>query len=140
MFTLTLVTPEKKLITGQEIEEVFVPAHRGELNILPGHAPLMTTLSTGILRFRLRGESALQPIAISWGYCQVSPEGVNILAETAERPEEIDLTRVQQALSKAGEKLSSADLTETDLEKYQNKMSRALVREMVAKLKSGQDH
>ena len=50
MFSLTLVTPEKKLLTDVEIEEIIVPAFRGELNILPGHAPLMSTLGIGLLR------------------------------------------------------------------------------------------
>lgn len=134
MFTLNLVTPEKKLVAGAEIEEVFVPAYRGELNILPGHAPLMTTLSTGILRYRFKGESELHPVAISWGYCQVSPVGVNILAETAERPEEIDLARVNAARAKAAEKLALSDLNEEDLAKYQGKVERARIREEVASI------
>ncbi|MCM2281154.1 MAG: ATP synthase F1 subunit epsilon [Bdellovibrionaceae bacterium] len=132
MFTLNLVTPEKKLVAGAEIEEVFVPAFRGELNILPGHAPLMTTLSTGVLRYRFKGETVVHPVAISWGYCQVSPTGVNILAETAERPEEIDLDRVKIALTKASERLASVDLNEADLAKFQNKVGRAQVRQEVA--------
>lgn len=136
MFILNLVTPEKKLVAGAEIEEVFVPAYRGELNILPGHAPLMTTLATGVLRYRLKGESTVHPVAISWGYCQVSPNGVNILAETAERPEEIDRTRASSAQSKAEQRLTASDLTEADLAKYQNKMDRARVRQEVVDLSS----
>jgi F-type H+-transporting ATPase subunit epsilon len=132
MFRLTLVTPEKKLVAGEEIEEVFVPGYRGELNILPGHAPLMTTLSTGVLRYRLKGETTLHRVAISWGYAQVSPEGVNVLAETAERPEEIDLKRVAEARKAAQDRLSSGELTETEIEKYQNKITRADVRESLA--------
>lgn len=139
MFTLNLVTPEKKLVAGTEIDEIYVPAYRGELNILPGHAPLMTTLSTGVLRYRLKGESVLHPIAISWGYCQVSPAGVNILAETAERPEEIDLARVSAAKAKASERLGSTDLSEADLAKYQNKVERARIREEVVSI-SKTDH
>ncbi len=134
MFTLNLVTPEKKLVAGQEIDEITVPAYRGELDLLPGHAPLMTTLSTGVLRYRLKGESQTYAVAISWGYCQVSPEGVNILAETAERPEEIDLGRAQQAQKTAEQKLASADLSVEDLGKFQNKITRALVREEVGSL------
>lgn len=133
MFTLTLVTPEKKLVAGQEIEEVYVPAFRGELNILPGHAPLMTTLTTGVLRYRLKGENQKHPVAISWGYCQVSPTGVNVLAETAERPEEIDLPRAVDAKSRAEQALASAELTPDDLAKYQNKIARSLVREDVGR-------
>ena len=55
MFKLTIVTPEKRILVGQEVEEVTVPAFKGELNILPGHAPLMTTLETGVMKWKLKG-------------------------------------------------------------------------------------
>jgi F-type H+-transporting ATPase subunit epsilon len=135
MFTLTLVTPEKKLVTDQEIEEVFVPAFRGELNILPGHAPLMTTLSTGVLKYRLKGESTLHPVAVSWGYCQVNPLGVNVLAETAERPEELDTFRIHKSMQMAEEKLAG-ELDPELFEKYYRKIVRASVRQEVADLKN----
>ena len=128
MFTLTLVTPEKKLVDGEEIEEVFVPAFRGELNILPGHAPLMTTLGTGVLKYRLKGERTPFSVSISWGYCQVSPGGVKVLAETAERPEEIDVSRASATLKQAEQRLTAADLSGDELEKYQNKIARARAR------------
>jgi F-type H+-transporting ATPase subunit epsilon len=109
-FLLTLVTPEKKLVAGSEITEVTVPAFRGELDILPGHAPLMTVLEPGVLRYRLKGETETHPVAISWGYCQVSPTGVNILAETAERPLEIDVQQANSDLKTAEARLSSSDV------------------------------
>lgn len=133
MFTLTLVTPEKKLVSGAEIEEAFVPAFMGELNILPGHAPLMTTLETGDLRYRLKGESKFYHVAISWGYCQVNPEGVNVLAETAERPEDIDVARAE-ATRKAAEEKMMADASPEELEKYRKKIARATVRKDVGGL------
>jgi F-type H+-transporting ATPase subunit epsilon len=132
MFTLTLVTPEKKLVAGQEIEEVFVPAFRGELNVLPGHAPLMTTLTTGILRYRFKGEAELHYVAISSGYCEVSPLGVNILAETAEQPQEIDVERVEQARVRAEKMLIMDELSSEAFIKHQNKLARAQVRKEVA--------
>jgi F-type H+-transporting ATPase subunit epsilon len=130
MFTLTLVTPERKLLSGAEIEEVFVPAFRGEINILPGHAPLMSTLQTGVLKYRLKGETTLRPVAISWGYCQVNPQGVNILAETAERPEDLDMKRVEEALKEAQATLSP-DLTPDEIQKLRWKIERAIVRKQV---------
>ncbi len=132
MFTLTLVTPEKKIVAGAEIEEVFVPGFRGELNILPGHAPLMTTLSTGVLKYRLKGESTLRFVAISWGYAQVNPQGVNVLAETAERPEDLDLKRVDETLKEAQAALV-ADQTPESIEKNRLKVARALVRKEVGR-------
>ena len=128
MFSLTLVTPEKRLVAGAEIEEVFVPADRGELNILPGHAPLMTTLTPGILRYRLKGEAKLNAVAISWGYCQVNPQGVNVLAETAERPEEIDKQRLEIQLRTVSAKLSSPDVDAESLVKLQHDLAVAEVR------------
>ncbi len=139
MFTLTLVTPEKKIVAGAEIEEVFVPAYRGELNILPGHAPLLTTLNTGVLKYRLKGESKLNYVAVSWGYCQVNPNGVNILAETAERPEEIDLKRVETAQSEAERRIVGESMDMLSLDKMQNKIARARVRREVATHTGGRD-
>ena len=136
MFSMTLVTPEKKLFTERPIEEAFIPAYNGELNILPGHAPLMTTMTTGILRYRVQGESKFESVAISWGYCQVNPSGINVLAETAESPEEIDLDRVNAAIKKANEQLAVSELQTEQMEKYQRKIMRANVRSSVASLKT----
>lgn len=137
MFTLTLVTPEKRIVSGQEIEEVFVPAHLGELNILPGHAPLMTTLSTGVLKYRLKGQDKFNYAAISWGYCQVNPHGVNVLAETAERPEELDVARIDKALKKAEEAILSGEFETDYLQKYFNKIRRAQTRKDVLEQSGG---
>ena len=137
MFTLTLVTPEKKIVSGQEIEEVFVPGFRGELNILPGHSPLMTTLSTGVLKYRLKGHTDMHFVAVSWGYAQVGADGVNILAETAERPSEIDAARTDRALKDAEQHLAQTDLSVDDIKKYQNKLARARTRKDVAGHSSG---
>jgi F-type H+-transporting ATPase subunit epsilon len=136
MFTLTLVTPEKKIVSGQEIEEVFVPGFRGELNILPGHSPLMTTLSTGVLKYRLKGQTEMQFVAVSWGYAQVGAEGVNILAETAERPFELDTGRIDRAMKDAEQHLTQTLSTE-DIDKYQNKLARSRARKDVAGHSSG---
>lgn len=133
MLKLTVVTPEKKLVTDIEVDDVFVPAFRGELNILPGHAPLMTTLSTGVVRFKRKGSSTLESIAVSWGYCEVAKDVVNILAETAESTQEIDLARAELAF-KNSEKAMSGDVEGDQLEKYRLKRERALVRISVARM------
>lgn len=133
MLKLNLVTPLKKLVTDLEIDEVFVPAYRGELNILPGHAALVTTLSTGILRYRAKGSSKMVAAAISWGYCEVFNDEVTVLAETAETGEEIDLERAQDALKRASEALSGKDIPPEEIEKFQNKMYRSVTRLEVAK-------
>jgi F-type H+-transporting ATPase subunit epsilon len=129
---LTLVTPEKKLLAEAEVEEIFVPGYRGELNILPGHAPLMTTLSTGVVKYRLKGQTELKPIIVSWGYCEVNPNGVVVLAETAERPEDIDQDRALAAWKLASEQLDSGSLDPDAAEKYRRKKERADLRKSVA--------
>lgn len=106
MFTLKLVTPQKKLLEGAEVKDVFVPAYRGELQILPGHAPLVTTLTAGVLKYHLKDSDKLESVAISWGYCQVSPTGVTVMAETAELAQEINLVAAQKDRADALDALS----------------------------------
>lgn len=130
---LTLVTPEKKLLAETEVEEIFVPGFRGELNILPGHAPLMTTLSTGVVKYRLKGSTDLKSVIVSWGYCEVNPQGVVVLAETAERPEDIDEERALAAWKLAAERLASPELDEEERAKLMRKQQRADLRRTVAK-------
>lgn len=127
MFELKIVTPTRELLKGESIDEVFVPGYKGELNILPGHAPLVTTLQPGILRYRSAGGSDLNSMVISWGYCEVHPTGVTILAETAETAAEIDKERAEEALKKANEKLMG-QLSAEEFEKYQRKILRARAR------------
>lgn len=128
MLRLNLVTPTKKLLTDLPIEEVFVPAFRGELNILTGHAALMTTLTTGVLRFRRSAESELEPVAISWGYLEVANDRVTVLAETAETAKEIDIERAREALKASEKALGSTDLNPEDVSRHQAKLQRAIIR------------
>lgn len=131
---LNIVTPNNKLVAGAKMEKVFVPAYRGELEILPGHAPLVSTLTEGVLKYKLQDTSKEEAVAISWGYVEVTPTGVNILAETAESKDEIDSTRAEEALKLAEQKLSASDVTPEDIEKYQHKRKRAEARIAVTKM------
>lgn len=130
---LTLVTPTKKFFEDLSIDDVLVPGYVGELNILSGHAPLMTTLNPGILKYKEKNATEYKQVAISWGYCEVGPNGIVVLAETAEAPEEIDVNRAKDALEKAERAILSADSSLEDIIKYQNKMRRSLVRLDIAK-------
>ncbi len=109
---LTLLTPEKKIVMSQEVDEVLVPGHNGELDILPGHAPLMTLLSTGILRWRLKGTTEMNKIVVSWGYCEVNPEGVIVLAETSVLPEEVQPEAFKSEIKTLETKLGTENLDE----------------------------
>lgn len=128
MFKLTLVTPQKRLLTDVEIEEVILPAFVGQLNILPGHAPLMTTLTAGILKVRLKGESQFKSAAISWGYCEVNASGVNVLAETAEWPEELNKLRIEEQLKIAHQRMQQAGLEPTAYVQAQRKLQKEQAR------------
>jgi F-type H+-transporting ATPase subunit epsilon len=132
MLTLTLVTPQKRLLVNQEIEEIFVPGELGEMNILPGHAPLLSTLAVGPLKYRLKGSNEVKVVAISWGFVEVNADLVNILAETAETPEQIDVERAKDAYKRSVERLNMAGLGGNEMEKLQRKQERAKLRVEIA--------
>ena len=134
MFAVTVVTPEMKVLMGAECEEIFVPGFRGELNILPGHAPLLTTLENGILKYRLKGETKMNHLAVGTGYCQVNPNGVLVMTDTAEVPEEIDVERAKASFAAADKLMQSGELDSETLVGVQAQMNRAVVRQEVAKL------
>lgn len=129
---LNIVTPTKKLLTDAAVDEVIVPAFRGELGILPGHAPLISTLDTGLMKYKLAGESEYKMVVISWGYIEVGPDTINILSETAEDPYEIDLSRAIKAVSASEETLAADEITLVEMEKYQRKLKRGLIRKIAA--------
>lgn len=125
MFKLTVVTPEKRIVLNQEVEEVTLPAFAGELNILTGHSPLITTLETGVLKWRLPGEELNKVVAISWGYCHVSPDGVSVLADMALLPEEINLGTTQEKVTNLEAKLGSEFLTDEEWSSVQRELALA---------------
>ena len=128
MINLTLVTPTKKYFANEPVDEVIVPAFQGEISILDGHSPLMTTLNAGILKFKLKGESEYQRLVLSWGYCEVNPTGVTILTETCETASEVDKARAEEAMKKSNAKLLEKGITPDLIEKYQRKLRRAEAR------------
>jgi F-type H+-transporting ATPase subunit epsilon len=140
MFQLNLVTPEKKLVTDLEVDEVIVPGFKGQLDILPGHAPLMTTLGTGVLKYRAKGSSTYEVTAVSWGYCHVSTEGVTVLAETAESVAEINRERAEAALKKASQQLLEPMLQADQMAHLQHTVARAQARLEALGTTSTQSH
>ena len=140
MFVLNLVTPEKKLVTELEIEELLVPGFKGQLGILPGHAPLVTTLTTGILKYRTKGSSTYSTFVVSWGYCEVHPGGVTVLAEVAQSLEEIDRARAEEALKKARAKLADPLIDLDQLDAMRRKIERNENRLAALGIDSNQSH
>ncbi len=86
-FHLTVVTRERKIIETDAVELVL-PAYDGEIGVLPGHTPLLALLKVGIMRYRRNGES--QSLVLSWGFAEILPERVIVMAETARLPQESD--------------------------------------------------
>jgi F-type H+-transporting ATPase subunit epsilon len=120
-FQLEIVTPEKKVV-DTPAEEVQIPAKDGYLGVLPGHAPLITELGVGEISYR---EGAThQRLAVAWGFAEVLPGKVTILAESAERPSEIDVARSQQAKERAEQRLAGGDST-VDVERALVSLQRA---------------
>jgi F-type H+-transporting ATPase subunit epsilon len=129
-FQLEIVTPEKKVV-ATAAEEVQIPGKGGYLGILPGHAPLITELAVGEITFRDASGSNEQRLAVAWGFAEVLPDKVTILAETAERPSEIDVARAREAKTRSEERLASGD-TAVDVERALDALQRAETRLEVA--------
>jgi len=127
-FQLEIVTPEKKVV-DTAAEEVQIPGKNGYLGIMPGHAPLITELAVGEITYR--ENSTEQRLAVAWGFVEVLPNKVTILAETAERPSEIDVERARKAKERAEHRLTSGD-TSVDVERALGALHRAEARLDVA--------
>lgn len=104
---LIIVTPERQLLR-ESVAEVTLPGADGQLGVLPGHAPLITEMGIGELTYRPKAGGEVGHLAILSGFAEVLGDRVTVLAETAERPEEIDLTRAERARKRAEERLASA--------------------------------
>jgi len=102
---LEIVTPERQVVDAAA-EEVTIPGKSGYLGVLPGHAPLITELAVGQISYKTAGQT--RRLAVAWGFAEVLPEKVTILAETAEKSEEIDIARAEAAKQRAEAALSKA--------------------------------
>src|SRR5689334_15392898 len=127
---LVIVTPEKQLLR-EKVAGVQMPGENGYLGVLPEHAPLMTELGIGELSYHDRGGKESNHIAIIRGFAEVLPDRVTILAETAERAEEIDLQRAKEALARAEQRLAAND-PNIDWDRANVALQRALIRIQVA--------
>jgi F-type H+-transporting ATPase subunit epsilon len=131
-FKLEIVTPEKRVV-DTTAEEVQIPGKNGYLGILPGHAPLITELAVGEITFRSQAKD--EHLAVAWGFAEVLPDKVTILAETAERPSEIDVERARKSKERAEQRLTSGDTT-VDVDRALEAIHKAEARLEVAQEKS----
>ena len=127
---LVIVTPERQLLR-EKVADVQMPGENGYLGILPEHAPLMTELGIGELSYHDSSGKESAHIAIIRGFAEVLPDRVAVLAETAERAEEIDLQRAKEALARAEKRLASND-PNIDWDRASVALQRALIRIQVA--------
>ena len=127
-FQLEIVTPEK-MVVKDVVEEMQIPGKDGYLGILPGHAPLITELAVGEITYRKAGQTHY--LSMAWGFAEVLPDKVTILAETAERPQDIDVKRAQESKQRAEEALKTGK-TEEDFTRAEDSLKRAETRLDVA--------
>jgi F-type H+-transporting ATPase subunit epsilon len=131
---LEIVAPSRQVVRSERVDEVIAPGSEGEFGVLPGHTPFLTTLKVGLLSYR--EGNAWHYLAIDWGYAEVGPDRVVILAEGADRASEIDITEARLAKEQAEKKLSEK-LEQKDYEKARIDLLRAMIRIQVSE-KHGQ--
>jgi len=126
---LEVVTPERRVL-AEPVDMVTVPGLGGELGILPGHTPLISQLQTGVLTYVVEGKSNL--LHVSGGFVEVRDDHVSVLAEVAERPDEIDAARAKLSRDKLEKQLNAWSGTEEDFEVAKAKLDRSMVRLQLA--------
>lgn len=122
---LEVVTPERRVL-AEPVDMVTVPGLGGELGILPGHTPLISNLQTGVLTYVQEGKSF--PLHVSGGFVEVRDDHVSVLAEVAERPEEIDAARAKASRDRLEKQLHTWSGTEEDFEVARVRLERSVVR------------
>ena len=126
---LEVVTPERRVLS-EPVDMVTVPGLGGELGILPGHTPLISQLQTGVLTYVQSGKSF--QLHVSGGFVEVRDDLVSVLAEVAERPEEIDAGRAKVERESLEKQLNGWSGTEEEFELTKTKLDRSVVRLQLA--------
>jgi F-type H+-transporting ATPase subunit epsilon len=124
--TLEIVTPDRSVVTEQ-VDEVQLPGSEGYFGVLPGHTPLLAALQVGEMWYRLGQEKHF--LVIAFGFAEVLPERVTVLAHVAERAQDIDRERAERALKRAEERLSKGpSQSDIDFERARVAMMKSLMR------------
>jgi F-type H+-transporting ATPase subunit epsilon len=123
--TLEVATPTRLVVT-ETVDEIVVPGSEGYFGVLPGHAPFLTTLGIGELTYRVGRDE--HHLAVAGGFAEVRNDKVIVLADTAERPAEIDRTRAERARERAERRLSGRADEEVDYPRALAALARALTR------------
>jgi len=122
---LELVTPER-LLVSEGVDEVIAPGYEGEFGVLPEHTQFLAILRIGLLRYRMRDE--VRKIAVGGGFAEVTPERVVIMADVAEKAEEIDVDRARQAHERAEAALRDLSMDDASYHKMSSALQRSIAR------------
>ena len=125
---LQIVSADRSLV-NEQVDEVEIPGSEGYFGVLPGHTPLLALLGAGELWYRQGQEKHY--LHIAFGFAEVQPDRVTILAQTAEKAEEVDVTRAQAAMKRAQDRLTSPSI-DIDFERARIALLKSLVRLQVA--------
>ena len=125
---LEVVTPDR-LLFSQQVDEVIAPGTDGEFGVLPGHCHFLSTLRIGGLRYRV-GETTSY-MSVLWGFAEVTPQKVTIMAEVAEKAEDIDVERAQAAVAQAEQRLEVGGLP-SEVEEAKVSLEKARLRKKTA--------
>ncbi len=125
---LEVVTPDR-LLFSQEVDEVSAPGSEGDFGVLPGHCHFMSTLRIGELRYRVGDIDSY--MSVLWGFAQVTPRKVTILAEVAEKAEDIDVEQAEAAVARAEEQLRVGGLP-SEVESAKVSLEKARLRRKIA--------
>lgn len=124
---LQIVTPDK-LLVNEQVDEVQIPGSEGYFGVLPGHTPMLASLAVGEMWYR-KGQD-ITYLSLAYGVCEVLPDRVTILATLAERAEDIDVARAEEAKKRAEERLKNA--SDVDYERARTALIKSLARLQVS--------
>ncbi|MCP9438699.1 MAG: F0F1 ATP synthase subunit epsilon [Nitrospira sp.] len=127
-FLLEVVTPEK-LLLSQQVDEVIAPGLEGDFGVLPGHCHFLSMLRIGELRYRVGDQ--INHMAVLWGYAEVTPTRVTVMAEIAEKAEDIDVERATAKVEEAERRLKQGGLP-SDVKEAQISLEKARLRKKIA--------
>jgi F-type H+-transporting ATPase subunit epsilon len=139
MLTLEIVTPDRSIVTEQ-VDEIQLPGSEGYFGVLPGHTPMLATLQVGEMWYRIGQEKHF--LAVAFGFVEVLPDRVTVLAQIAERAQDIDIARAEAAKRRAEERIArsqaggvqpgAATAADMDFERARVAMMKSLIRLQVA--------
>ncbi|MFL5812664.1 MAG: ATP synthase F1 subunit epsilon [Bdellovibrionia bacterium] len=131
MLKLSILSPERRLVEGASVSEVTLKGSEGDIQILPGHAPMVGTLDIGAFVYRSTDGSATVGV-IAGGFFEVRDDQLTVLAETVELKNEIDLEGARKAQKEAEDALKEANIDEHNFKLYQFRLEKALIQQQVA--------